>query len=57
MSHVFFLKRRMTSVLWLLCLFLFQVSCASYLLDETQEELKDAVYDQLYSEAIVNLEE
>ena len=57
MPYVFFLKRRMTSVLWLLCLFLFQVSCASYLLDETQEEIKDAVYDQRYSEAIVNLEE
>jgi hypothetical protein len=47
----------MISVFWLLCLFLFQVSCASYLLDETQEEIKDAVYDQQYSEAIVSLEE
>ena len=57
MPHVFFLKRRMTSVFWLLCLFLFQVSCASYLLDETQEEIKDAVCDQRYSDAIISLEE
>ncbi|MBK98217.1 MAG: hypothetical protein CL672_05425 [Balneola sp.] len=47
----------MTSVFWLLCLLLFQVSCASYLLDETQEGIKDAVYDQRYSEAIAGLEE
>lgn len=47
----------MTSVLWLLYLVLFQISCASYLLDQTQEGIKDAVYDKRYSEAIVSLKE
>ena len=53
MPDLSLLKRRIT----LLCLFLFQFSCASYLLDETQEQIKDAVYDQRYSEAIISLEE
>lgn len=49
--------RSLNKYLVLLCLLIIQTSCASYLLDQTQERIKDAVYEQQYDIAIKDLEE
>lgn len=52
-----YLCSSLSKYLVLLCLLIIQNSCASYLLDETQDNIKDAVYEQQYDTAIEDLEE